>query len=142
MSRVIRLALLAAAGLVLAVPVLAQQAKPTLKKEPIKPIADVSGAATFNAYCTVCHGPSGKGDGPAVKALVKPPSDLTQIARNNNGKFPALQIKAMIEGDNAPTAHGTRDMPMWGPLFKTTEGNAAELRVKNLVDYLESIQAK
>jgi mono/diheme cytochrome c family protein len=142
MSRGIRLALLAAAGLVLAVPVLAQQATPTVKKEPMKPIADVSGTATFNAYCTACHGPSGKGDGPAAKALAKPPSDLTQIAKKNNGKFPAMQIKTMIEGENAPMAHGTRDMPMWGPLFKSSEGNASELRVKNLIDYLESIQAK
>ena len=142
MPRVIRLALLAAAGLALAVPVLAQQAKPTVKKEPMRPITDVSGSATYNAYCTVCHGPSGKGDGPAAKALAKPPSDLTQIAKNNNGRFPALQIKSMIEGDNAPMAHGTRDMPMWGPLFKGAEGNASELRLKNIVDYLESIQAK
>jgi mono/diheme cytochrome c family protein len=142
MPRVIRVALLAAAGLVLAVPVLAQQAKPTIKKEPMKPINAVSGSATFNAYCTVCHGASGKGDGPAAGALTKAPSDLTQIAKKNNGTFPDLQIKTMIEGDDAPMAHGTRDMPTWGPLFKGNEGNAAELRVKNLVDYLKSIQAK
>jgi hypothetical protein len=29
-----------------------------------------------------------KGDGPAVDALKQRPSDLTQINRNNNGKFP------------------------------------------------------
>ena len=142
MSRVIRLALLAAAGLVLTVPVLAQQAKPTVKKEPMRPISDVSGSATYNAYCTVCHGAAGKGDGPAAKALAKPPSDLTQIAKKHGGKFPAMQMKTMIEGEDAPMAHGTRDMPMWGPLFKGSEGNAADLRVKNLIDYLESIQAK
>lgn len=142
MCRGIGVALLAAAGLVLAVPALAQQPKPTIKKEPVRPIGDVSGAATYNAYCSVCHGPSAKGDGPAAKALTTAPSDLTQIAKQNNGKFPDLRIKAMIEGDDAPMAHGTRDMPMWGPLFKRTEGNASELRVKNLIDYLESIQGK
>jgi mono/diheme cytochrome c family protein len=142
MFRGFRLALLAAAGLVLAVPVFAQQAKTTIKKEPVKPISDVSGSATFNAYCTVCHGPSGKGDGPAAKALTKPPSDLTQLAMKNGGKFPALQVKSMIEGDNTPMAHGTRDMPMWGPVFQSAEGTASELRVRNLVDYLQSMQAK
>jgi mono/diheme cytochrome c family protein len=93
MSRGFRLALLAAAGLMLAAPAFAQT---TIKKEPIKPISDISGKASFNAYCTVCHGPSGKGDGPAAKALVKPPSDLTQITKNNNGKFPAIARHADV----------------------------------------------
>jgi mono/diheme cytochrome c family protein len=139
MSRGFRLALLAAAGLMLAAPTFAQT---TIKKAPIKPINDVSGAATFNAYCTVCHGPSGTGNGPAVKALAKPPADLTQISKRNNGKFPGTKIKLEISGDSTVAAHGTRDMPMWGPVFKSTEGGTSELRLKNLVDYLESIQAK
>jgi mono/diheme cytochrome c family protein len=140
MSRGFHLAFVAAAGLVLAVPALAQQ--PTIKKEPIKPMIDVAGSATFNAYCTVCHGAQGKGDGPAAKALVKPPADLTQLTRKNNGTFPAFAVKATVVGDQAPAAHGTRDMPMWGPVFRSTEGTASELRIKNLVDYIESIQAK
>jgi mono/diheme cytochrome c family protein len=142
MSRGLRLALLAAAAVVLAVPVLAQQPPTKIKKEPIKPITDVAGAATYNAYCTVCHGPSGKGDGPAAKALAKPPADLTLIARGNGGRFPADAVKQTIVGDNTPMAHGTRDMPMWGPVFKSTEGTAVELRIKNLVDYVASLQAK
>jgi mono/diheme cytochrome c family protein len=139
MSRGFRLALLAAAGLVLAVPALAQT---TIKKAPIKPISDVSGSATFNAYCTVCHGPAGRGDGPAAKALSKAPADLTQISKRHDGKFPAIAIKMQIAGDSTVPAHGTRDMPMWGPVFKSTEGSTTELRLKNLVDYLESIQGK
>jgi len=35
------------------------------------------GAQVFAAYCAVCHGPAGKGDGPAAAALVPPPPDLT-----------------------------------------------------------------
>ncbi len=35
------------------------------------------GAQVFAAYCAVCHGPAGKGDGPAAAALAPPPSDLT-----------------------------------------------------------------
>lgn len=139
MSRGFRLTLLAVAGLMLAAPAFAQT---TIKKEPIRPIADVSGAATFNAYCTVCHGPSGKGDGPAAKALTKAPADLTQISKRHDGKFSAAAIKMEIGGDSTVAAQGTRDMPIWGPVFRTTEGTASELRLKNLVDYLESIQAK
>jgi mono/diheme cytochrome c family protein len=140
MSRGFRLTLLAAAGLMLAAPAFAQT---TIKKEPIRPMSDVSGAASFNAYCSVCHGPSGKGDGPAAKALVTPPADLTQISKRNGGKFPASAVKMHITGDTVVAAHGTRDMPMWGPGFKSTDGSGgAELRFKNLVDYIESIQAK
>ena len=140
MSRGLRLALLAAAALVFAAPAFAQT---KVKKEPIKPINDVSGTATFNAYCTSCHGPSGKGDGPAAKALSKPPADLTQISKRNAGKFPANAVKMHITGDTVVAAHGTRDMPTWGPVFKSAEGSSTvELRLKNLVDYIESIQAK
>jgi len=139
MSRAIRAALLIAAGLVIAAPAFAQA---TIKKEPIKPIPDISGSATFNAYCTVCHGPSGKGDGPAAKALVTPPADLTRIASRNNGKFSGTAVKMHITGDTVMAAHGSRDMPIWGPVFRSVEGSASELRMKNLVDYIESIQEK
>src|SRR3954452_2973136 len=90
------LALLTAAGLLVATPVFAQT---KIKKEPITPIADVAGAATFNAYCTVCHGPAGKGNGPAAKALKTPPADLTLIAKKNNGKFPDATVRMHISGD-------------------------------------------
>ena len=143
MSRGSRRALLASAAfaLTLAAPAAAQQ--PTVKREPVKPITDVSGAATFNAYCTVCHGTSGKGDGPAAKALIKPPADLTQIAKRNGGKFSAATVRMTITGETTLAAHGTRDMPMWGPVLRSTEGDSTStLRVRNLVAYLEALQEK
>ena len=141
MSRTLRLTLLAAAGaLVLVMPVAAQQ---SVKREAIKPIADVSGAASFKQYCVVCHGTSAKGDGPVAKALKVPPADLTQIAKRNGGKFPALAVRMSISGDTAVAAHGTRDMPTWGQVFRETEGDpVSALRVKNLVDYVENLQEK
>jgi mono/diheme cytochrome c family protein len=144
MSSGIRLALLAAAGFVLtlAAPAYAQQS-PTVKRAPIKPISDVSGTASYREYCTVCHGIAGRGDGPAAKALVKPPSDLTQIAKRNNGKFPALAVRMHVTGDTVVAAHGTRDMPMWGSVFHDTEDSStAVLRLRNLVDYIEALQEK
>ena len=143
MSRGLRLALLAA-GLVLAAVVsAAAQQSAGVKREPIKPINDVSGAGSFNAYCTACHGPSGKGDGPAAKALVKPPADLTQIAKRSGGKFSALSVRMTITGETTLAAHGSRDMPTWGPVFRSVDGDSVTaLRLKNIVDYLESIQDK
>ena len=141
MSRRFRLTLLAAgAALALATPAAAQQ---TVKREPIKPISDISGAASFKAYCTVCHGTSARGDGPAASVLKTPPADLTQIAKKNTGKFPALAVRATIIGDSAKPTHGTPDMPMWGSVFRSAEGDSTTaLRLKNLVDYLETLQQK
>jgi high-affinity iron transporter len=38
-------------------------------------------AAEFTARCAVCHGATGRGDGPGAKGLTPPPADLTDAAR-------------------------------------------------------------
>ena len=38
----------------------------------------VHGATLFARNCAVCHGPGGRGDGPAAASLAIPPADLTQ----------------------------------------------------------------
>jgi len=35
--------------------------------------------------CTVCHGPNGRGDGPAAKRLDTPPRDLADVRDYRNG---------------------------------------------------------
>ena len=37
--------------------------------------------ADFRAHCAVCHGATGRGDGPGAKGLTPPPADLTDAAR-------------------------------------------------------------
>ena len=46
------------------------------------------GKAEFQSSCASCHGADGKGNGPLREQLKVPPSDLTVLARNNNGVFP------------------------------------------------------
>jgi mono/diheme cytochrome c family protein len=112
-------------------------------REPIQPPEGVTGSVTFKSYCAQCHGVSGKGDGPAAKALKMPPADLTRIARRNRGVFPGAEVKNTITGNHELSAHGTREMPMWGPVFRSVENpSVTELRVVNLVKYLEQIQEK
>lgn len=95
----------------------------------------------FSSYCAACHGPDGKGNGPAAKALSKAPADLTKISARNNGTFPGVRVRRYIEGSDEIAAHGTRDMPMWGTLFrKMGSSDAAELRIESLAKHLESIQ--
>jgi mono/diheme cytochrome c family protein len=118
-------------------------AQAQVKREPIKPIDAISGSATFKAYCAQCHGVSGRGDGPAAKALKTLPADLTTLAKRNNGQFPAGAVKQVVNGDTANPSHGSREMPMWGPVFRSVENpSVAELRITNLVKYIEEIQEK
>jgi putative copper resistance protein D len=43
---------------------------------PDTPAAIAAGAATYQAKCAICHGPRGRGDGPAAFAMVPRPVDL------------------------------------------------------------------
>src|ERR1700742_1960927 len=98
----------------------------------------------FNSYCAVCHGTDAKGRGPAASALKMAPADLTQLSKNNGGKFPALKVSGMIRGTSDLPAHGSQDMPVWGPIFwGISNGQASEVqqRVSNLTRYIETLQA-
>ena len=98
----------------------------------------------FDTYCAVCHGKDAKGGGPAAAALKKAPADLTRISARNGGSFPDVNVKRFIEGLDQVAAHGTRDMPMWGELFRSLDGASnsgfAQIRVQALNDYLKSLQ--
>jgi mono/diheme cytochrome c family protein len=121
----------------------AAQQKPEIKMVPIQPTAVSDVRGMFTSYCAACHGPAGKGDGPAASALKKAPADLTTISARNGGKFPEVKVRRFIEGIDEVAAHGSRDMPVWGTLFRSldiTNQAAAQMRVQLLTDYLKSIQ--
>jgi mono/diheme cytochrome c family protein len=40
-----------------------------------------NGRALFQTHCSACHGPEGRGDGPAAAGLNPRPADLKQSAR-------------------------------------------------------------
>lgn len=87
----------------------------------------------------------GKGDGLAASALKVTPPDLTLMSERNGGKFPELQVQQTIKGDaEEPAAHGSRDMPVSGNIFRHIAANqdAGTLRVYYLMKYIEEIQAK
>ena len=72
----------------------------------------------FTQYCAPCHGLDGKGNGPAASAMKSQPTDLTQLARKHDGKFPANSVASALKfGSGSAGAHGSADMPVWGPLF-------------------------
>ena len=121
--------------------------KPVVKQTPIKQTSAASGKEMFAAYCAPCHGADGKGNGPAAPSMKVPPTDLTQMAKKNGGKFPSSSLASTLKFGSGTTtgAHGSADMPVWGPLFQSLDkfhDTSVQQRVSNLVTYVESIQAK
>ncbi|MBI1740994.1 MAG: c-type cytochrome [Acidobacteriales bacterium] len=139
-----RCALLLSATMVLsALAALAQ--KKEIKQVPAPYTPPTSGKEMYVAYCASCHGKEGKGDGPAASALKAPATDLTTLAKQNNGKFPILHVSAVISGEHMTTVHGSREMPVWGNVFLAMHGHDSrwvQMRVSNLTHYIESLQVK
>ena len=119
------------------------------------------GKAEYHSSCASCHGIDGKGNGPVSADLKVPPSDLTVLARKNNGVFPFNSVYEIIDGRKAGIAHGTRDMPIWSDRYapEPTKGlisrpsenilslfydpeAIARMRILAVIDYLNRIQEK
>lgn len=123
----------------------AQNQEPKVKHGPAAVTSPASGKEMFQAYCASCHGANAKGDGPAAAALKSTPADLTTLSQKNGGKFPVDRVSSILRGQATVTAHGNRDMPVWGPVFwHMSQGHESEVhqRVANLTRYIESLQTK
>ena len=78
------------------------------------------------------------------------PTDLTTLTQQNNGHFPYIKIRRVIDGSlstGSIRAHGSAEMPVWGDVFRrqasdVSKWNDAQARIMNIVDYLASIQKK
>ena len=140
-----KLAVLGAVGFVLFCSKFSQAQNKTNPPDTTRLIDSIQGPNLYKAYCAVCHGPGAKGDGPLAKALKTAPSDLTHISSRNGGMFPAAKVRRIISGEESLAAgHGSRDMPVWGPIFSQVawDQDLGRVRVDNLARYLESLQAK
>ena len=109
--------------------------------------ADI-GAALYTDYCAACHGTSGKGDGDMANLMTVPATNLTILAKNNDGMFPMLKVIHIIDGRTGVRAHGG-PMPVFGRVFMSAEPGPANPygtilesrgRVMSVAYYLESIQ--
>jgi mono/diheme cytochrome c family protein len=123
--------------------------------------AQQNGAATrvdagkyeYDAHCAICHGLSGKGDGPFGRQVKFPAGipDLTTLSKKNNGVFPFERVYEITDGRQQIQAHGPKNMPIWGSDF-TAEGSQlnpyydveafARAKILALTEYVYRLQAK
>ena len=111
--------------------------------------AAAKGRTTFRSYCASCHGSDASGNGSVAQYLSVPPADLTRIT-DRYDVFPVEQVRAMIDGRENVRAHGSREMPVWGSIFRDPlvpspveedpDDRAARM-IDELVAYLQTIQA-
>ena len=83
------------------------------------------GKAVFESYCTPCHGPAGKGDGPAGAGLQPPPANFTDSEWILGGDL--ASVKTTIENGATGTA-----MPPWKSILKPEEIEAVAKYVISL----------
>ena len=113
------------------------------------------GRTEFISHCATCHGIDGLGDGPMRPFLARPPSNLSTLAIRNRGVYPRLAVSEIIDGRGieGPGPHGTRDMPIWGQVYRDESQQqlrgtpfppewSVRGRIMALVEYLETLQQK
>lgn len=110
------------------------------------------GKREFDSNCASCHGGNGKGNGPLAELLTKRPTDLTTLAKRNDGVLPMARLYEVIDGTNIP-AHGTRDMPVWGRDYRIEAGAYyfevpydpeayVRTRILTLLEYINRLQVR
>jgi mono/diheme cytochrome c family protein len=101
------------------------------------------GKKEYQSSCAACHGIDAKGNGPVSKELKTRPTDLTVLAKNNNGVFPYNMVYEIIDGRNLTiSSHGTREMPIWGYRFTPPQAFRLKNRILAVIDYLNRVQEK
>jgi mono/diheme cytochrome c family protein len=83
------------------------------------------GKVLYEQRCVVCHGPQGKGDGPAGKSLVPPAADFTSPASR---KKSSTELQQIIEEGKPGTA-----MASW-------KGQLSAGQIADLMAYLDSLR--
>ncbi len=105
---------------------------PTAPSQPAAPAASpapVQADALYKQYCASCHGPDGKGNGPAAAALPVKPADHTNPAAMSKISDAEL-FKAIKEGGQA--VGKSPAMPPWG-------GTLKDEQIRALVAYVRSL---
>jgi len=84
--------------------------------------------ATYDKMCASCHGPGGKGDGPAAKMLKPAPQEFAAALK---GKSDADIMKTVKEGGKA--VGKAASMPAYG-------AKMSDDQIKGIVEYIKGLK--
>jgi mono/diheme cytochrome c family protein len=105
---------------------------------------DDTGARLYFNHCAACHGADGEGGGPVAATMSVTVPNLRALARRNGGVFPVDDVAAYVDGRQLKAAHGGRQMPIWGDVFRGPEQGTAERtvrrRINALVEFIATLQ--
>jgi mono/diheme cytochrome c family protein len=106
--------------------------------------ADDTGARLYLNHCAACHGDDGEGTGPVAASMSVTMPNLRSLAQRNGGVFPGDSVTAYIDGRSTKAAHGDRQMPIWGDVFRGVEQGTAQRTVRRriaaVVDFIWTMQ--
>ena len=106
--------------------------------------ADDTGARLYFNHCAACHGDDGEGTGPVASSMRVAVPNLRTLAQRNGGVFPAEAVTAYVDGRDVVAAHGDRQMPIWGDVFRGAEQGTAQRTVRRriaaIVDFISMLQ--
>lgn len=111
------------------------------------------GQYEYEANCAICHGTNGTGQDrePYWNLLSAAIPNIATLAKQNGGAFPFKYVYRVIDGREETRAHGSRDMPVWGEVFK--QGGAslnpnydqegfAQAKILAIAEYVYRLQQK
>ena len=111
---------------------------------PAQAANDDLGARLYFNHCAACHGEDGEGGGPVAATMNLAMPNLRSLAQRNGGTFPSESVTAYIDGREVRAAHGDRQMPIWGDVFRGTDQGTAKRTVRRriaaVVELIASIQ--
>ena len=87
-----------------------------------------AGKTIYTSYCAVCHGTTGKGNGPGAAALKPGPPDFTSKSWANG--ITNKQIYEVIRG-GGPAVGRSAHMPSW-------KGRLSDSEIRNVAAYVRS----
>ena len=124
-------------------------AEVVIKQRPmtLDDVAGKNGQELYGQLCAACHGPEGKGDGPAVPALNKPVPDLSMLAKDARGPLSHEEIENFIANRSRQAHGGVVEMPLWEREFQyvradwsgTKHTAYARARIHELAEYVEEL---
>lgn len=88
------------------------------------PLDAQAGKTLYENFCLSCHGPAGKGDGPAASTLQPKPADLSALLQTHDDEYFAARISEGKEG----TA-----MAAWKNVLN-------EAQIRQIVAYLRALE--